>query len=133
MLLLEFLKCARGSPPHDLPPTNDLPRQNSGLAAYDRAVFDVGVVTHPCLPADEHVFAQSAAAGNACLRSQDRMLANLNVVGDLDQIVDFSPLPICVASSEPRSTAAFEAISTSSPISTVPIWGNFQWPASPKT
>ena len=85
------------------------------------------------LPADDHSFAKLAAAADTCLCGNDGVLPDRHVVRDLDKIVDLHAAFDQRQSSEPRSTAELQPISTSSPISTVPICGNLLCLLSPKT
>src|SRR6202041_1093597 len=89
VLFLEFFKWARRGSPDRLAATNRLTRQNSRLGAKDSVVLDLRVISDPDLASDHHVFANRTAAGDTGLGRQHRMLANPNVVGDLNQIIDF--------------------------------------------
>src|SRR2546427_2851989 len=52
-------------------------------------VADGHVIGDARLPTNHHMMARLAAAGDAYLRHQDVMLTDLDVVGDLDQVVHF--------------------------------------------
>src|SRR5208282_4892846 len=89
VLLFEFAKRPRRRSPDGLPATDRFPRWNPSLGAHNRTVLNLAVIRDSDLPRDHDPFADCAAAGNARLRCNDRVLANLNVVGNLHQIIDF--------------------------------------------
>ena len=86
-------------------------------------------------PPTNHPRANGAAARDSGLRRGiENGFASSNVVGNRQIVYFYTPLPICDwFRRASRSIVAFAPISTSSPISTAPIWGNFQWRPSPKT
>jgi hypothetical protein len=63
--------------------------RDAGLWAYGGAVADRYVIDHANLPGQCYRPADARAPGDSCLRRYDRVLANGNIVGDLNQIVDF--------------------------------------------
>ena len=77
------------------------------------------------LAADDRVITDHHAAGEAGLRGYHDMIADLAVVSHVHHVVSFVPEPILVVPRAARSTHEFAPISTSSPMETPPIWGNF--------
>jgi hypothetical protein len=64
-------------------------RWDSRLRSRDSSVLKRAVVRNSDLTADNHFPAQNAAAGDARLRGNNGVLADLHVVRDLNQIIDF--------------------------------------------
>src|SRR5919201_2096195 len=65
--------------------------RDAGLRADQRAVTDAHVVGHTDLSGQDDAASQPRAAGDADLRDQDRVLADLHVVTELHEIVDLGP------------------------------------------
>src|SRR4029079_12221332 len=76
----------RRSPPNA--GTDDLSGQNSGLRTDDRAALHAGVIAETDLSANDEIILDHRTAGNTGLRRDDDALADLDVVGDLDEVVD---------------------------------------------
>lgn len=55
-------------------------------------IADGQVIGETGLTADHHVAADGCAAGDSDLRNDDAVLAHCDIVCNLDEIVDFSPL-----------------------------------------
>ena len=94
----------------------------------DRAVPDRDVVGHPDLPGEDDAATQARRPGNADLGHQDGVLADVDVVPDLNEIVELGTAPHAgvpqhrpvdggVRPDPPRSVT-WGWISESSPIST---------------
>ena len=89
VLFLEFIKWARRSPPNGLAPTNRFSCQDPRLRAKDGVVLDLSMVRYPDLASYDDALANRTTAGDTGLRRQYRMLADANVVGHLNQVIDF--------------------------------------------
>ena len=95
-------------------------------AATMAPVADGDVISHGGLTTEDHARAEVGAAGDAGLTDDDAVGTDLHVVGDLDEVVDLGAVPLFLV--EPnlaRSMQVQEPISTSSSMTTVPIWGTF--------
>ena len=61
------------------------------MSAEDGPVFDADMIGDADLPADDYVVFNDRAAGKAGLRGDDDVLADLDVVTNMDQVVDLCP------------------------------------------
>ena len=61
--------------------------QDAALAADDGVIVKPRVLADADLTADEALRANCRTAGDTCLRGDDRVLADFNVVGNLDQVI----------------------------------------------
>ena len=98
--------------------------RNPALRPQDYARLDANVVGQAHLSADDHAVFQHRAAADAGLRGHHHVASDVHVVATCTRLSSFTPSPITVASSAPRSTVVLAPISTSLPISSRPIWGN---------
>jgi len=116
-----------------LPAANGFAHDNACLPAYVCVVFNPTMIADARLPSYRNSVAQHGATGDSRLRRNDRVLADLHVVGNLNEIVDLNALRDIGVLKGPTVDCRIQPISTSSPIATPPICGNFQWRPSPKT
>jgi hypothetical protein len=63
------------------------------LRPYGRPVTDPDVIHHTHLPRQGNILTQLSAAGDANLGGHDGVLADNDVVRDLNQIIDFCAVP----------------------------------------
>ncbi len=81
---------------HDGSSRNDLVRFEIAIDAGARGnhdlIADHEVIGQSCLSPDHDVMAHASAAGDSDLRDDDRMGADRDVMGDLDQVVDLGAL-----------------------------------------
>jgi hypothetical protein len=98
---------------------------DAALPAEDCARFNVHVIGDPYLASDDHAIFYDRASGDTGLRRNDHVFANVYVVADVHQVIDFRAARMRVTSSAPRSIVELAPISTSSSISRRPIWGIF--------
>src|SRR5262249_34259211 len=87
---LEFIQRASRSSPHDLPIADGLAGRNPGLRAGDGPVFERAAFGDTDLAANNDVMPKNARAGDAGLRGNDGVRADLDVVPDVDQIVELN-------------------------------------------
>src|SRR5262245_27675863 len=88
LLEKEFPQGPHRRAPQHFASTNVFAVQNSTLAANDGVVVESGVFAYSNLTADQAMRSEAGAAGDAGLGSNDGVFADINVVGNLDEIVE---------------------------------------------
>jgi len=89
VLLLELLERACGSAPDGLTAADCLAGGDAGLRAGDGAVFELAMIGDADLSADYGALPYRAAAGNSSLRGDHGVLADLDIVSHLHEVIDF--------------------------------------------
>src|SRR5262249_55245319 len=88
LLLEELFERPDGSSPEDLPAANVFAIENPALASDDCVGIQPRVFADADLAADDRLLSHRRAAGNSGLRCNDSVLSDLDVVGDLNQVVE---------------------------------------------
>ncbi len=83
------------------------------------------MANHAYLAANHTILTYFGAAGYPRLGRNYRIRAYIHVMGHLDQVVQLYPWRITVEPMVARSIVVLAPISTSSCITTLPIWGTF--------
>src|SRR5215469_4703876 len=89
ILLFEPFERPRRGSPNGLPATNRLSAQHSRLSSNYRAIFQFAAFPKTRLAANHYVFAHSARARESHLGCGNRVRADLAVVPNVNQIVEF--------------------------------------------
>src|SRR5262249_16773867 len=86
---LEFANLPSWRPPDGLPTTDRFARRDSGLGAGDDLVFELAMIGDSDLPTDDNSAPDNAGTRNPGLCSDHGVRANLHVVSDMDQVIQF--------------------------------------------
>jgi len=95
-------------------------RGHSRLGAQHRPVTDGQMVREADLAGGDDAAAEAGTSPRFRPGHDDRVLADLDVVADLNEIVDLGPRRMIVLPSMARSIVVFAPMSTSSSITTTP-------------
>src|SRR5439155_22013443 len=87
-LLLQPIKRPGWRSPHHLPAVDRFPGRDTRLRTGDGSILERAMVRYSDLAAHDHMMAQYARAGDASLRRNHCMRADLHVVADVHQVIE---------------------------------------------
>src|SRR5260370_42559428 len=89
ILFFEPLDRARWRAPDGLSPANDFPARNACLSAGDTTCFQPAVIRNTHLTSDHYIALDHGGSRNSGLGRHQRSLADLNVVCQMHEIIQF--------------------------------------------